>query len=185
MSRRPVKSLRGKVKTAVAPEAPPSPAPLLPPVVVVPVTETLEGLLTRQTVGGQPLITKDQATDLMELTLIGNIPLLSLTDRPFVYEIIGMMAKSGFNLIYQYLTSRPWTSTSEIVFMAPAMTKARQKVLADMEIFRDKIIAGKSIFKCRRCGSDETIQAEKQTRSADEPMTVKVTCVACSNSWIA
>ena len=44
----------------------------------------------------------------------------------------------------------------------------------------DKISGG---FKCRRCGSDKTQYMQKQTRSADEPMTVFFECMNCGKRW--
>lgn len=38
-------------------------------------------------------------------------------------------------------------------------------------------------FTCRRCGQNKTTHYSLQTRSADEPMTVFVTCLTCSNRW--
>ncbi|CAJ2641732.1 unnamed protein product [Trifolium pratense] len=38
-------------------------------------------------------------------------------------------------------------------------------------------------FKCGRCGKRQTTYYQMQTRSADEPMTTYVTCVACNNRW--
>lgn len=39
------------------------------------------------------------------------------------------------------------------------------------------------VYKCRVCGGKKTIQHEQQTRSADEPMTLFITCVNCKNTW--
>ena len=39
------------------------------------------------------------------------------------------------------------------------------------------------VYKCRKCGGSKTTQQEMQTRSADEPMTVFITCVECGNGW--
>ena len=38
-------------------------------------------------------------------------------------------------------------------------------------------------FKCRRCGKRECTYYELQTRSADEPMTIFVTCLNCGKEW--
>ncbi|KAF7816567.1 transcription elongation factor TFIIS [Senna tora] len=38
-------------------------------------------------------------------------------------------------------------------------------------------------FKCGRCGQRKCTYYQMQTRSADEPMTTYVTCVACDNRW--
>ena len=39
------------------------------------------------------------------------------------------------------------------------------------------------VYKCRICGGKKTVQKELQTRSADEPMTIFITCVNCKNTW--
>ncbi|GMI46828.1 hypothetical protein TrCOL_g8172 [Triparma columacea] len=40
-----------------------------------------------------------------------------------------------------------------------------------------------SLFTCGRCKSIKTTSTQKQTRSADEPMTVFVHCKNCGNRW--
>lgn len=39
------------------------------------------------------------------------------------------------------------------------------------------------MFECGRCKSTKTTYTQKQTRSADEPMTTFVTCGNCNNRW--
>lgn len=41
----------------------------------------------------------------------------------------------------------------------------------------------KTTLKCRRCGSAEVAWEQKQTRGADEAMTVFCTCSKCKNRW--
>jgi transcription elongation factor S-II len=41
----------------------------------------------------------------------------------------------------------------------------------------------KGLFTCGRCKSSKTSNTQKQTRSADEPMTVFVHCHNCGNRW--
>ena len=39
------------------------------------------------------------------------------------------------------------------------------------------------MYKCSRCKSTRTTNFQKQTRSADEPMTVFVKCKDCGKRW--
>ena len=41
----------------------------------------------------------------------------------------------------------------------------------------------KGLFRCKRCKSYKTTFYQMQTRSADEPMTVFVTCHNCDSRW--
>lgn len=52
---------------------------------------------------------------------------------------------------------------------------------SDWDKKHSKVLSG--VYKCRKCGGDKTTQFEMQTRSADEPMTVFISCVECGNSW--
>jgi len=38
-------------------------------------------------------------------------------------------------------------------------------------------------YVCRKCGSKQLTYEQKQTRSADEPMTVFITCLKCNTMW--
>jgi DNA-directed RNA polymerase subunit M/transcription elongation factor TFIIS len=61
----------------------------------------------------------------------------------------------------------------------PSLELNRMNFEIEKDIFRNKPLLGKGIFKCEKCGSDDTEDYEKQTRSADEPMTVYVNCRKC------
>jgi DNA-directed RNA polymerase subunit M/transcription elongation factor TFIIS len=61
----------------------------------------------------------------------------------------------------------------------PSLSLSRMNFEIEKDIFRNKPLLGKGIFKCEKCGSDDTEDYEKQTRSADEPMTVFVNCRKC------
>lgn len=58
------------------------------------------------------------------------------------------------------------------------------------KINRDKMAAANGIdpnaggeFTCRKCKSTKTTHYQMQTRSADEPMTVFISCLKCGNRW--
>lgn len=41
----------------------------------------------------------------------------------------------------------------------------------------------KSMYTCRKCRSQATYHKAVQIRSADEPMTIFITCLNCGNKW--
>jgi transcription elongation factor S-II len=78
----------------------------------------------------------------------------------------------------------------ELASMKPhEMFKERWQDLIDAKIERDtnatkvKYSAATDEFTCRRCRKKKCTYYEMQTRSADEPMTIFVTCLGCANRW--
>lgn len=71
------------------------------------------------------------------------------------------------------------------------MNAERWKQLIDQKIKRDankytkKLVASTDMYTCKNknCRSKECTYFELQTRSADEPATIYVTCVKCENTW--
>jgi transcription elongation factor S-II len=43
--------------------------------------------------------------------------------------------------------------------------------------------SSKGMYTCKCCKSSHTVFNAVQTRSADEPMTIFITCMACNNRW--
>lgn len=57
------------------------------------------------------------------------------------------------------------------------------KMKRDMHVFEEKPKAMTNEFKCRKCKSRNCIYQELQVRSADEPMTLFITCLNCGEKW--
>lgn len=53
----------------------------------------------------------------------------------------------------------------------------------ELKTMTEKVEVAEGVHKCRRCGSLRTMSHQKQTRSADEPMTEFITCMSCNNHW--
>jgi len=58
-----------------------------------------------------------------------------------------------------------------------------QKVQKDEYIYNQKPEAMTDQFKCGRCKKRECVYQELQLRSSDEPMSLFITCLNCSNRW--
>ncbi len=57
------------------------------------------------------------------------------------------------------------------------------QTIREQKLLEGKIAAATDMFKCNRCGKRETTYYEMQTRSADEPMTIFITCINCGKKW--
>eukprot|EP00588_Corethron_pennatum_P011442 CAMPEP_0194272276 /NCGR_PEP_ID=MMETSP0169-20130528/5884_1 /TAXON_ID=218684 /ORGANISM="Corethron pennatum, Strain L29A3" /LENGTH=330 /DNA_ID=CAMNT_0039014893 /DNA_START=169 /DNA_END=1158 /DNA_ORIENTATION=- len=60
--------------------------------------------------------------------------------------------------------------------------KANEDKINDMCGIKGDLLNA-SLFTCNRCKSTKTTSTQKQTRSADEPMTVFVLCENCGKRW--
>jgi len=58
-----------------------------------------------------------------------------------------------------------------------------KKVKRDASQFNTNIQASTDMFTCRKCKSKKCTYYELQTRSADEPATIFVTCLDCGKNW--
>lgn len=60
--------------------------------------------------------------------------------------------------------------------------QANEQKINEMCGIKGDLLAA-SLFTCGRCKSTKTTSTQKQTRSADEPMTVFVLCLNCGKRW--
>jgi transcription elongation factor S-II len=58
-----------------------------------------------------------------------------------------------------------------------------EKSIRDRNKMNPQVEAMTDIFKCRKCKSKQCSFYQLQTRSADEPMTIFVTCIDCGARW--
>lgn len=57
------------------------------------------------------------------------------------------------------------------------------KMKKDMHVVEEKPKAMTTDFRCGKCKKNECVYQELQVRSADEPMTLFITCLNCGNKW--
>ena len=58
-----------------------------------------------------------------------------------------------------------------------------EKYKREKMLYEEKQEAMTDQFKCARCKSRKCTYYELQTRSADEAMTIFITCINCGNRW--
>jgi len=61
--------------------------------------------------------------------------------------------------------------------------RIERKIKRDNLKFTNTIKASTDMFTCNKCKSKQCTYYEMQTRSADEPTTVFVTCLNCGKNW--
>jgi len=58
-----------------------------------------------------------------------------------------------------------------------------QKIKRDSSKFQNNLQATTDMFTCKKCKSKRCSHYELQTRSADEPATIFITCLDCGKNW--
>lgn len=58
-----------------------------------------------------------------------------------------------------------------------------QKMTRDASKFTNNLQATTDMFTCKKCKSKRCNHYELQTRSADEPATIFITCLDCGKTW--
>mmetsp|Transcript_84593 Transcript_84593/g.225942 ORF Transcript_84593/g.225942 Transcript_84593/m.225942 type:complete len:132 (-) Transcript_84593:47-442(-) len=85
-------------------------------------------------------------------------------------------------------------ATSEVATLTSSQMAAKkkeeevQKAIKDkafqMETFKiNEMREATDMFECGKCKKRKTTFYQKQTRSADEPMTIFITCLNCGHEW--
>lgn len=91
--------------------------------------------------------------------------------------------------LLQRVIKREFTPKQLVEMTPQELLPENWKALIDEKYRRDKILyetkkeAMTDQFKCGKCHSRETCYFEMQTRSADEPMTIFITCLNCGKRW--
>jgi DNA-directed RNA polymerase subunit M/transcription elongation factor TFIIS len=132
---------------------------------------------------------KDLSED--DLLLIYNIftePLIARENNQFVFQTTEDITNQEYvdqvnqdSVLFKRVL--PNQRVQAMYEFLPSMEVNRINFRIDKDIFRNKPLLGQGLYKCSRCGSNDTEDMEKQTRSADEPMTIFVTCKACGHKF--
>jgi transcription elongation factor S-II len=115
-------------------------------------------------------------------------------DNPFFVQIyIDRLRSIYINLKNTKLIDRVINGeikAHEIAFMAhhelnperwEELIKA--KIIRDKNKFEEKLEANTDRYTCRKCRSTKCSYYQMQTRSADEPMTLYISCLDCGTRW--
>ena len=152
--------------------------------------KTLDEILKR-------VMSNDEIEQIMDLKFENGDTILSIEnykDKEMVLEIMWLVKEVGFDAIYgflnkkweKYLKLEKTSSTMKrrmIIFENPIFSKNRKTLYMELYYFKNPVMISEGAVDCRKCGSSETLSAMKQSRSADEPSDIKVTCLHCGEHW--
>ena len=104
--------------------------------------------------------------------------------------VSNLKAKNNHELASRVLSGEMTAKEFATASAQELMSSDRKQVVeaAEKQIMMDVVTptqqhAETDMFRCGKCGLRRTTYYQLQTRSADEPMTTFVTCVACNNRW--
>nr|QBK93339.1 MAG: transcription factor S-II [Pithovirus LCPAC404] len=106
-----------------------------------------------------------------------------LMKKEWLYEISNLIGNLGVNRTLNYLKNHIDENLTDLFQHSELMNKYVIAASKEKLDFLVKDVTTEGIYRCRKkgCGSLKTIASQKQTRSADEPSTIKVTCTICES----
>lgn len=73
--------------------------------------------------------------------------------------------------------------THQEIYPEKWTTLLEKKTMKEKNMFRSNVLASTDSYTCHRCKKRECTYYQMQTRSADEPMTIFISCISCGNAW--
>lgn len=105
--------------------------------------------------------------------------------RTFHY-VLYALEYAHINAAIRDMTIRPHAlpfMTHQEIYPEKWASLLDNKVKREQNMFKSNVQASTDCYTCRRCKSNECTFYQMQTRSADEPMTIFISCIACGNQW--
>jgi DNA-directed RNA polymerase subunit M/transcription elongation factor TFIIS len=154
------------------------------------VKQSPEDYLRNLTRDGNRVASDEEVKKLLSLTYPTGGSIINLEESYTFFEIIGFLMAdpkrySGGRTPTQVTISFLETvkNKEEAVWASPTLEEARKKSEINADILRSRERGTTGVGKCPKCGGTELLFSEKQTRSADEPVTIFARCINCGNGW--
>lgn len=123
-----------------------------------------------------------QINTLLQLTYPNGDDIVTLDRKDIIIEIVDMiMGSQEFEETLKFLSSAK--NPDYVILENPNMMIVKKQASREIPMYEYDKVGIKGIGRCRKCGSEELLYAYKQTRSGDEPTTVKASCIMCGASW--
>lgn len=132
-----------------------------------------------------PKSLEERAEDLANLRDKRGALFINPKTKPFIPQVAGMVQCIGFERAYEYLAQalRDGVSRQKIFLQSPTMRAAQAFAVRRVSNLTRETQITVGLYRCGKCGSNNTRSVQKMTRSADEPFTNFITCMSCNNHW--
>jgi DNA-directed RNA polymerase subunit M/transcription elongation factor TFIIS len=106
-------------------------------------------------------------------------------DISFIYETIGMVKDFGYSKALDFVKNNANKISEKSILNTFIFEKEKNKFKEETKKMRTKIkINNSGIYKCIKCGSNETSYTAKQLRSGDEGSDYMVACNSCGAFFV-
>lgn len=117
---------------------------------------------------------------LVGLTYDNGKPVIDFDDESKRIEILSILKDEDISISEALIYFSESKNFNEAVLKSPLMADAIKQVELKRDILSRGIPGAKDVFGiCPRCGYDKQKRSELQTRSADEGVTIRLTCTRC------
>jgi len=115
------------------------------------------------------------------VTLLATRETVSVKDPQSLLELVRLLQTDGFEATYQYVETQ--ANATGLIWSQPRLLPEKRFLERESVIYRTEDAVGKSVYKCRYCGSKNTTMREVQMRSGDEAMNILIACQQCGKRW--
>ncbi len=112
-----------------------------------------------------------------------------LEKAKYLFELFNPKSTQYNKILVSKLKKNKITPNDLIHLQPWELCKEHWEQILEEQNKTDKIVMDKTAtftttqFTCSKCKNNECSTYSMQTRSADEPMTIFVTCIKCDNTW--
>ena len=118
-------------------------------------------------------------------SLVLNLESEEEKDISFIYETIGIVKDFGYNKALDFVKNNANKISEKSILNTFIFEKEKNKFKEETKKMRTKIkINNSGIYKCIKCGSNETSYTAKQLRSGDEGSDYMVACNSCGAFFV-
>jgi len=142
--------------------------------------KSTKSILKNLKINGKKILKDDEIDKIIKLKFKSGEKLID--NKEILYEIISNILKEGFKDTHNILISEKWNNARDLILKLPSLRSANKKIMNDIHISQSQLEVTEGIYTCV-CGSKRTFSVWSQTRGADEPPTVFITCSVCGNHW--